>query len=329
MLDPGYTGHRPRVQLFHGDADTTINYTNFTEAIKEWTNVLGLTRARRRRPWACSSGTIRPRASNGRMRAATWSSTDSRRSAAITGRRMRCSRPIVVPFLGLDKTGAIDPEIQQCGNGGTGAVRAPTAGRRWRTWWERGDSAAERAATRKRRRGGARTRAAGAAPETGSARWKRDGQGGRWRSGWHWRRGRMPARAEAPGRIRRDDGDGGWRGQPPRARIRWMRHRGKQRRRWCAGAQRSRHKGGGGDVCSACWPSQSATAGGSGACDLRKRRRSGGGATGGRVDSSGWSCAVSGTGSGDHLEMGVLALGLALIARKRRRRVGKRSRPTG
>ena len=26
----------------------------------------------------------------------------------------------VIPFLGLDKTGAVDPEIQQCGNGGTG-----------------------------------------------------------------------------------------------------------------------------------------------------------------------------------------------------------------
>jgi poly(3-hydroxybutyrate) depolymerase len=41
-MDPGYTGHRPRVQLFHGDADPTINYKNFGEAIKEWTNVLGL-----------------------------------------------------------------------------------------------------------------------------------------------------------------------------------------------------------------------------------------------------------------------------------------------
>jgi hypothetical protein len=39
---PGYTGHRPRVQLFHGDADAIINYKNFGEAIKEWTNVLGV-----------------------------------------------------------------------------------------------------------------------------------------------------------------------------------------------------------------------------------------------------------------------------------------------
>jgi len=30
---PGYSGNRPRVQLFHGDKDPTISYTNQTEAI--------------------------------------------------------------------------------------------------------------------------------------------------------------------------------------------------------------------------------------------------------------------------------------------------------
>jgi poly(hydroxyalkanoate) depolymerase family esterase len=39
---PGYSGHRPRVELWHGTADHTISYTNQTEAIKQWTNVLGL-----------------------------------------------------------------------------------------------------------------------------------------------------------------------------------------------------------------------------------------------------------------------------------------------
>src|SRR3954454_18761531 len=41
-MDAGFTGHRPRLQLFHGTADATINYNNMGEAIKEWTNVLGL-----------------------------------------------------------------------------------------------------------------------------------------------------------------------------------------------------------------------------------------------------------------------------------------------
>ncbi|HEX5402732.1 MAG TPA: PHB depolymerase family esterase [Pseudonocardiaceae bacterium] len=40
--DPGYTGSRPRVQLWHGTADTTLFYPNFGEEIKQWTNVLGV-----------------------------------------------------------------------------------------------------------------------------------------------------------------------------------------------------------------------------------------------------------------------------------------------
>ena len=39
---PGYSGHRPRVQLWHGTADGTVNYTNQLEAIMQWGNVLGL-----------------------------------------------------------------------------------------------------------------------------------------------------------------------------------------------------------------------------------------------------------------------------------------------
>ena len=38
----GYSGPRPRVQLWHGTADTIINYNDQTEAIKQWTDVLGL-----------------------------------------------------------------------------------------------------------------------------------------------------------------------------------------------------------------------------------------------------------------------------------------------
>ncbi len=39
---PSYTGPRPRMQLWHGTADTTLNYNNFGEEIKQWTNVLGV-----------------------------------------------------------------------------------------------------------------------------------------------------------------------------------------------------------------------------------------------------------------------------------------------
>jgi chitodextrinase len=39
---PGYTGARPRMQLWHGTNDPTLQYPNFGEEIKQWTNVLGV-----------------------------------------------------------------------------------------------------------------------------------------------------------------------------------------------------------------------------------------------------------------------------------------------
>jgi acetylxylan esterase len=38
--DPGYTGPRPRMQLFHGTEDTVLRYANFGEEVKQWTDVL-------------------------------------------------------------------------------------------------------------------------------------------------------------------------------------------------------------------------------------------------------------------------------------------------
>jgi poly(hydroxyalkanoate) depolymerase family esterase len=40
--DPGYSGPRPRVQLWHGTADTTLNYENLGQEILQWTNVTGV-----------------------------------------------------------------------------------------------------------------------------------------------------------------------------------------------------------------------------------------------------------------------------------------------
>jgi len=39
---PGFTGARPRMQLWHGTADTTLQFPNFGEEIKQWTNVFGI-----------------------------------------------------------------------------------------------------------------------------------------------------------------------------------------------------------------------------------------------------------------------------------------------
>jgi poly(hydroxyalkanoate) depolymerase family esterase len=120
---PSYTGHRPRVQLFHGDADTTIKYPNFTEAVKEWTNVLSLnttptstdsslklgTHSSTRQSWKNACGYVV-------LDAFTSIGGDHGPSDALFPAQY------VIPFLGLDKTGATDPEIAQCGTAGTGGT---------------------------------------------------------------------------------------------------------------------------------------------------------------------------------------------------------------
>jgi acetylxylan esterase len=39
---PGYTGKRPRMQIFHGNADTLVRPQCAYEALKQWSKVLGV-----------------------------------------------------------------------------------------------------------------------------------------------------------------------------------------------------------------------------------------------------------------------------------------------
>ncbi|MFB9238654.1 PHB depolymerase family esterase [Plantactinospora siamensis] len=65
---PGYTGPRPRIQLWHGTADTLVPYSLLQEDIEQWTNVFGLSQTPtrsdtpqsgwNRRQYADSSGTV-------------------------------------------------------------------------------------------------------------------------------------------------------------------------------------------------------------------------------------------------------------------------------
>ncbi len=112
---PGYAGHRPRVQLFHGDADGTINYRNFGEAIKEWTNVLGLgtnptsttngltlgTHQATRQQWKDACGYVV-------LDGFTSLGGDHGPSDTLF------NATYVVPFLGLDNTGSVDPQLASC-----------------------------------------------------------------------------------------------------------------------------------------------------------------------------------------------------------------------
>lgn len=38
---PGYTGSRPKMQIYHGSVDETLNVQNYYETIKQWTGVFG------------------------------------------------------------------------------------------------------------------------------------------------------------------------------------------------------------------------------------------------------------------------------------------------
>jgi acetylxylan esterase len=122
-LDPGYTGHRPRVQLFHGNNDMTIFFPNFGEAIKEWTNVLGFPASPTMTDMNVTLGThkaTRQRWKNqcGFVTLDTFESIggDHGPSDALF------KAEYVVPFLGLDKVGDVDPEIEQCAPGGMGGA---------------------------------------------------------------------------------------------------------------------------------------------------------------------------------------------------------------
>jgi hypothetical protein len=64
------------MQLWHGTADTTLNYVNFGEEIKQWTNVLGVSQT----PTSTDtpqSGWTRPGGSVSIGFQGTWASSDA------------------------------------------------------------------------------------------------------------------------------------------------------------------------------------------------------------------------------------------------------------
>jgi acetylxylan esterase len=109
----GYSGPRPRVQLWHGTADTTISYVNQTEAIKEWTDVLGLS----------TNPTVATTVTFGSHQWTRQIWQDSCSNTVIDawseqngphGTDADLNAQYVIPFLGLDKVGPLDPVVS-CG----------------------------------------------------------------------------------------------------------------------------------------------------------------------------------------------------------------------
>ncbi|MBN2195447.1 MAG: prolyl oligopeptidase family serine peptidase [Polyangiaceae bacterium] len=114
---PGYTGHRPRLQHWHGTADTTLSYDNVAEDIKEWTDVLGLSEA--------PTGTDTPESGTTRQ---FWTSSCGYTvyeafSLSGVGHAVPFDGDAVAAYFGLDDTEGQDPETAACpGGGGTGGA---------------------------------------------------------------------------------------------------------------------------------------------------------------------------------------------------------------
>jgi poly(hydroxyalkanoate) depolymerase family esterase len=104
---PGYTGPRPRVQLWHGTADTLVPYSLLQEDIEQWTNVFGLSQTPtssdtpqsgwNRRRYADAAGTVQVEA---------YSIQGAGHSLPQTG--MAAS---AIAFFGLNGSGPGSPSV--------------------------------------------------------------------------------------------------------------------------------------------------------------------------------------------------------------------------
>jgi MYXO-CTERM domain-containing protein len=123
---PGYMGHRPRLQIIQGDADATISFKNTAEAIKQWTNVLGLSTAPTSTDMTTTSVSTYTRQfwknACGYVVFETWAGKGG-------GHSMAYEEDAILKFLGLDVVSEKDPEPDcPAGGGGGGSGGASSVG---------------------------------------------------------------------------------------------------------------------------------------------------------------------------------------------------------
>ncbi|MEV0531031.1 PHB depolymerase family esterase [Kitasatospora sp. NPDC050463] len=116
---PGYTGPRPRVQLWHGTADTTLSHNNLGEEIKQWTDVLGVgqTPSTTETPVANWTRT-RYNNSAGTTQVEAYSIAGAGHQLPVQGSAMAAD---AIHFMGLDAGSS--------GSGTTGPLHAVAAGK--------------------------------------------------------------------------------------------------------------------------------------------------------------------------------------------------------
>lgn len=97
-MNPGYTGAYPRMQLWHGTADTTLAYPNLGEEIKQWTNLHRLAQT--------PGATDRPQPSWTRTRYGATGTKSTVEGVSVAGAGHQLPLPgqvsLAIAFLGLD-----------------------------------------------------------------------------------------------------------------------------------------------------------------------------------------------------------------------------------
>lgn len=121
----GYTGHRPRLQIMQGDADTTISFKNSAEAIKQWTNVLALSSTPTSTDMTTTSIATYSRQfwknACGYVVFETWAGHNGTHS-------MGYEEDDVLKFFGLNVAGGTDPEPDCPAGGSMGSGGASSSG---------------------------------------------------------------------------------------------------------------------------------------------------------------------------------------------------------
>lgn len=129
---PGYTGGYPRMQLWHGDTDTTLAYPNFGEEIKQWTALHGLSQT--------PAFTDHPQSSWTRTRYGTTGTQATVEGISIAGVGHALPQTgqlaYAISFLGLDRTStppSTPPASPTSSPPGTSACRVTATVNAWST----------------------------------------------------------------------------------------------------------------------------------------------------------------------------------------------------
>jgi acetylxylan esterase len=109
---PTYKGHRPRLQHWHGDSDTTLNFKNVAEDIKEWTNLLGLSET----PTGTEANTPKSGTTHQFWKNSCFTVYETFVLAGV-GHMVSGDANSMAKYFGLDKKDGEDPETAACGPG--------------------------------------------------------------------------------------------------------------------------------------------------------------------------------------------------------------------